>query len=407
MHEQLRFVIVGHVDHGKSTLIGRLLYDTASLPEGKMEEIERVSNGLGRPLEFGFICDNLEEERALAQTIDTTQTFFKAAKRRYVIIDAPGHKELLKNMLTGASQADAAVLIVDAKEGIKEQTRRHAYLLGMLGIGQVIVVMNKMDLVGFDRKRFLNIKMELLDFLKRVGIRPMAVIPISAMQGDNVAKRSSRMPWYKGPRVIDCLGRFKALGQGLGSAFRIPIQDTYQIDRKRIHVGRVSVGVVGKGDLLVFQPSGKTAKVANIEILWKRRSKAYAGESIGITLTPELELARGEVASPVKSEANVLKKVNANVFWMSPRPLRQGGGLTMRIATQEIPCKVMVLKKMNVLTLRPMKWKKGLIETDVGMVEIIAKAGFVAERFDNNRELGRFVLVRGTEVVAGGIVTHF
>src|SRR4030043_1671169 len=201
----LPIVIVGHVDHGKSTLIGRLLYDTGCLPPDKFSEIERSSEMLGKRVEFAFVMDCLEEERSRGITIDTTQTFFKTPKRRYVIIDAPGHKEFLKNMITGSSQAEAALLIVDISEGIKDQTRRHAFILGMLGFKQVCVLLNKIDLVEYSQDKFIQLKAEVTDFLNQLNIHPTFILPISAIQGDNVAKSSEKLSWFHGPTVLQAL----------------------------------------------------------------------------------------------------------------------------------------------------------------------------------------------------------
>ena len=191
--EQVKIVIVGHMDHGKSTLIGRLLYDTNSLPQGKIEEIIRVSKELGRELEFAYLIDNLEEEREQQLTMDTAQTFFKTKNRNYVIIDAPGHKEFIKNMITGASQADAAVLLLDAKEGIKEQTRRHAYILKLLDIKNLIVAVNKMDLIDYNELKFNKIKQEILGSLSKIGLNPDFIIPISALKGENILNKSTNI----------------------------------------------------------------------------------------------------------------------------------------------------------------------------------------------------------------------
>ena len=192
-NDTLRFVIVGHVDHGKSTLIGRLLYDTDSLPPDKIEEIKKVSVGSGKQTEFAYLLDHLEEERKQGITIDTTQIFFKSSKRHYVIIDAPGHVEFVKNMITGASQAEAAVLIIDVSEGVKEQTRRHSYMLSLLGMNNAVVVLNKMDLAGFSQERFEAVKKEAAGWLSSINITAELFIPISAINGDNVAKRSEKM----------------------------------------------------------------------------------------------------------------------------------------------------------------------------------------------------------------------
>jgi len=204
----LPIVIVGHVDHGKSTLIGRLLYDTGCLPPDRFAEIQESSEMLGRIVEFAFVMDCLEEERSRGITIDTTQTFFKTARRRYVIIDAPGHKEFLKNMITGSSQAEAALLIIDAYEGIRDQTRRHAYILGMLGLKQICVLLNKIDLVHYSQQKFLELKTEVSDFLNQLNIHPNFILPISAIHGDNVAGSSEKISWFDGPTVLQALDTF-------------------------------------------------------------------------------------------------------------------------------------------------------------------------------------------------------
>ena len=240
----LNFVIVGHVDHGKSTLIGRLLYDTDSLAPDKIEEIKKASTGQGKRTEFAYLLDHLEEERKQGITIDTTQVFFKSPKRRYVIIDAPGHVEFVKNMITGASQAEAAVLIVDVKEGVQEQTRRHSYMLSLLGLNQVVVVLNKMDLVDFSEQRFNTVKAEAQKWLKSINIEAMYYIPISAIEGDNVAAKSKNMGWYTGPTFLDSLDTMKNKQPPENKPLLFPIQDVYKIDNgQKIHVER---GIIEK-----------------------------------------------------------------------------------------------------------------------------------------------------------------
>src|SRR4030066_1914036 len=220
----LPIVIVGHVDHGKSTLIGRLLYDTDCLPADKYSEIQKSSEMLGRIVEFSFVMDCLEEERSRGITIDTTQTFFKTSKRRYVIIDAPGHKEFLKNMITGSSQAEAAILIIDSFEGVRDQTKRHAYILGMLGLKQVCVLLNKIDLVDYSKDKFEELKNEITDYLGRLNIRPTFILPISAIHGDNVATPSEKIPWFDGPTVLEALDTFEEI-KIEEKTLRFPIQD--------------------------------------------------------------------------------------------------------------------------------------------------------------------------------------
>lgn len=232
----LPIVIVGHVDHGKSTLIGRLLYDTGCLPSDKFAEIQKSSEMLGKIVEFAFVMDCLEEERSRGITIDTTQTFFKTSKRRYVIIDAPGHKEFLKNMITGTSQAEAALLIIDSSEGIRDQTKRHAYILSMLGLKQICVLLNKIDLINYSQEQFLQLKKTVTEFLEGLSIRPTFVLPVSAIQGDNVATPSNEISWFDGPTVLEALDTFKEL-KVEEKPLRFPIQDIYSMDE----IGRAHV----------------------------------------------------------------------------------------------------------------------------------------------------------------------
>ena len=265
--ENLKFVIVGHVDHGKSTLIGRLFYDTGSIPADKVAEIEQISKELGREIEFAFMMDHLQEERDQGITIDTAQAFFHTDKRDYVIIDAPGHVEFTKNMITGASQAEAALLIVDAEEGVREQTRRHAYLLSMLGLKQVAVVINKMDMdsVKYSKQRFEQVVAELLEFCEPLGIKPTHTVPISAKDGDNVAKKSTQMDWYTGLTVLEVLDTFTVPSKPAEKPMRFPVQDVYKVDNKRMFAGRVESGTITNGQEVVFLPSASRSKIKSIE----------------------------------------------------------------------------------------------------------------------------------------------
>ena len=262
---KLKIVIVGHVDHGKSTLVGRLFHDTGSLPEGKIETIQAVCERRGMPFEWAFLMDALQAERDQGVTIDTAQIQFRTATRDYVIIDAPGHKEFLKNMVTGAASSEAALLLIDAEEGVREQSYRHGYLLHLLGVQQVAVLVNKMDLVGYSADRFGAVAEEYRDYLASLGVEPMGFIPISAREGDNIATRSRAMPWYQGPTVIKALDQFTSEPGALERPLRLPIQDVYKFDQRRILAGRIESGRLAVGDTLLFSPSNKTAKVRSIE----------------------------------------------------------------------------------------------------------------------------------------------
>jgi sulfate adenylyltransferase large subunit len=405
LRDQLKLVIVGHVDHGKSTLIGRLLFDTDSLPEGKVEEIERICRKLGREMEFAFVMDHLEEEQVQGITIDTAQIFFRTGKRRYVIIDAPGHKEFVKNMLTGASQAEAALLIVDACDGVREQTRRHACLLRMFGLEQVIVVINKMDLVGYSRARFEAVKHEISKLLCPLGITPKHTIPISARSGDNIVWPSDQMPWYKGPTVLDGLDSFIPKEPGLNQALRFPVQDIYQVQGRKILVGRVEAGIMRQGEEVTFLPQEIRAKVRSIEILWKEKTEAGAGECIGITTDEPVYIERGAVACAGGATPRITSLLQTNMIWMSSRPFRPGEQLLLRVATQEVPVDISVEKRMDSSTLEEITEHPGtVLETEIAQVSIRTRQPIVIEDFNQVQELGRFVLVRDLDIVAGGII---
>src|SRR5215472_900212 len=237
--EQVNVVIVGHVDHGKSTLIGRLLHDTGSLPEGKVAALQEASRRRGMPFEWSFVMDALKVERDQGITIDTTRMRFKSALRDYLIIDAPGHAEFLKNMLTGAAAAEAAILVVDVVEGMGEQTRRHAFLLHLLGIREIVVAVNKMDCVAYAEDRFAAVASAVRSYLAGLDLEATAIVPISARQGDMIAHRSVPPTWYHGPTVLEALDALKGAGADLDRPLRLPVQDVYKFDERRIIVGRI------------------------------------------------------------------------------------------------------------------------------------------------------------------------
>src|SRR3982751_2025880 len=293
---QVRIVIVGHVDHGKSTLVGRLLHETGSLPEGKLEMLEAVSARRGMPFEWSFLLDALQTERDQGITIDTTQIRFRTGSRDIVLIDAPGHAEFLRNMITGASQADGALLIIDALEGVRDQTRRHGYLLHLLGVKQVAVVVNKMDRVDFSAARFEDISDEISAHLVELGVTAAAVIPISARDGDGVAERTPRISWYQGPSVVEALDALEPARPLEQLALRLPVQAIYKFDDRRILAGRIESGHLAAGDQIVVMPAGKVAKIKSVGgwPVTPINGSQTAGRSVGITLDRELFVERGD-----------------------------------------------------------------------------------------------------------------
>ena len=402
----LSFVIVGHVDHGKSTLIGRLLYDTDSLPPDKIEEVRKASAEQGKQTEFAYLLDHLEEERKQGITIDTTQVFFKTVKRRYVIIDAPGHVEFVKNMITGASQAEAAVLIVDVNEGVKEQTKRHSYMLSLLGLHQVVVILNKMDLVDFSQERFNTVKKNVEEWLKSINIESTLCIPISAIHGDNITSKSENAKWYTGPTFLESLDTLENRQPPEDKALLFPIQDVYKIDNKRINAGRVESGVIEKGSQIKILPSGQITNVSSIEKFLEDTDKAIASECIGIITAESVFLDRGNVACLPGAEPALTDRIAANIFWMAKQNFSKDQKLTIRCATQETSCRIeSINKRINSSTLEVIE-ENGEVLKNLEVAEVIIKTKkpVAIKNFNDVQELGRFVLVRDENICAGGII---
>jgi bifunctional enzyme CysN/CysC len=405
--EQLKIVIAGHVDHGKSTLVGRLLHDTGSLPEGKLEQLRAVAERRGFPFEWANLMDALQSERDQNITIDTAQIWFRTARRQYVIIDAPGHKEFLKNMITGAAHAEAALLLIDANEGVQEQSRRHGYLLSLLGIRQIAVLVNKMDLRGYARGRFEEVEAAFRQFLKSIGVEPMCFIPIAARQGDNVAARSAQMPWWTGPTVLEALDQFEPAVRPVGQPLRLSIQDIYRFDERRILAGRVESGAVKVGDRLVFTPANKVSTVKTIE-RWNAPAshEAQAGESIGITLTEQVFVARGAVASLETGLPFELNRFKARLFWMGRAPFLPGRSYKLKLAAQETECEIDSIQRViDSSTLESIERPEPFVgRNEVAELTLRTRRPIA---FDIHAEIiatGRFVIVDGFEVAGGGIV---
>ncbi len=402
----LKIVIVGHVDHGKSTLVGRIFHDTGSLPEGKYESIKAMCERRGMPFEWAFLMDALQAERDQGITIDTSQIWFKSQKRDYVIIDAPGHKEFLKNMITGAAASDAALLVIDAAEGVQEQSRRHGYLLHLLGVRQIAVVCNKMDLVDFDQRKFRAIEREYTQYLASIGVTPTFVIPASGREGDNVLNRSTRMAWYDGPTVLDALDRFQPSGSSVDLPLRLPIQDVYKFDDRRILAGKIESGVLRVGDTLMFSPSNKTAKVKSIEA-WSATPpmEAKAGQSVGITLDDQLFVERGEMASHVDDAPIETDVFRAQVFWLGKDPLVVGKAYRAKLATADFPVTVQSIERVINTTDLSRRDAAEVGRNEVAEIVIRSRRMLALDEFRDNPRTGRFVLVEGYDICGGGIIS--
>jgi bifunctional enzyme CysN/CysC len=405
--QKLKVVFVGHVDHGKSTLIGRILHDTGSLPEGKIDEIKEACAAEGMEFEFAFLLDALLEEQKQNVTIDTTQIPFRTSRRRYAIIDAPGHKEFLKNMITGASSADAAILVIGADEGVREQSRRHAYLLSLLGIKQIIVVVNKMDLVDFSEARFHELESEYRKFLASLGLEGRAFIPASAKQGENVARATMKMKWYCGASVIEALDLLQLHEPDVDLPLRFCVQDVYRFNGRRIIAGRIETGTLRVGDQLVFSPANKSSVVATIE-RWNApaNAPAVAADSIGITLSEQIFVERGYVASQENETPIETNRFHADLFWIVREPLRLGHLYDLRLATQDVKCQIVSIEQVTDSSTLETKsdGREQLERNEIGRLTIQTRGPLVIDNHDRIPNLGRFIIVDDGKICGGGTI---
>jgi bifunctional enzyme CysN/CysC len=403
---QVRIVIVGHVDHGKSTLVGRLLHETGSLPEGKLEMLKAVSARRGMPFEWSFLLDALQTERDQGITIDTTQIRFRTHSRDIVLIDAPGHAEFLRNMITGASQADGAVLIIDALEGVRDQTRRHGYLLHLLGIKQVAIVVNKMDRVDFSATRFKEISDEITAHLTGLGVTPTAVIPISARDGDGVAAHTKRIGWYDGPTVVDALDALEPARPLELLALRLPVQAIYKFDDRRIVAGRIESGHLSAGDEIVIMPAGKIARIKTVESwpVTPVQGRQGAGRSVGITLDRELFIERGDVIAHVGASPRDTRRLRVRIFWLHEKPLAKGDQILVRIGTREARATVVAIEKaVDPGALSPIE-TASIARNHVGEIDISLGQPIAADSYTDNPRTGRLVIEVSGRIAGGGLV---
>ncbi|QWV92454.1 adenylyl-sulfate kinase [Geomonas oryzisoli] len=405
--ENFQIVFVGHVDHGKSTLLGRLYADTDSLPVGHLDKVRDICAKQGKVFEYAFLFDAFLEEQEQGITIDTARTFFNWENRQYTIIDAPGHKEFLKNMISGAARAEAAVLLIDAAEGVQEQSRRHGYMLSLLGIRQVVVVVNKMDLVGYNEAAFAAVEAEYRQFLRGLHLEPQRFIPASARNGDNVAQKSAHMPWYRGATLLESLNHFVKPPQGADLPLRFPIQDVYKFDFRRILAGRVEAGELRVGDTLVFSPSNKTAVVKSIEAFNVPipPQSVSAGRSSGFTLDEQIFVERGEIASLRECPPEVSDRFRANIFWMGKTPLQKKKKYLLRLATKEVVMELEeIIETIDASSLSPLTSKELIEKDDVAEVIIKTKTPVAFDRYSDCTPTGRFVIIAGYDICGGGIV---
>lgn len=408
---QLNVVMVGHVDHGKSTVIGRLLADTGALPQGKLEQVKASCARNAKPFEYAFLLDALKDEQSQGITIDTARSFFKTQKRRYILIDAPGHIEFLKNMITGTARAEAAFIVIDAGEGIKENSKRHGYMVSMLGLQQVSVLINKMDLINYDEKGFNALKEEYSEFLSRFSLKPVSFIPVSARNGINMTTRGSETPWYNGPSVLEQFDAFETADERSDLPFRLPLQDIYkfteQDDDRRIFAGKVETGSVKAGDSVTFLPSGKQSRVASVEVFNRPpRSEAQAGEATGITLATQIYVKPGELVVKTGDKPPLVSsRFRANLFWMGRNPMVMNRKYKLKMGAARTGLRLVSVA--NVLDASELTTEANKMQVDRHDVAecIFETAKPVAfDLISGIKYTGRFVVVDNNEIAGAGIV---
>ena len=408
---RLHLVISGHVDHGKSTLVGRLLADTGSLPDGKLEQVRALCERTSKPFEYAFLLDALKDERAQGITIDAARVFFKTASRQYVIIDAPGHIEFLKNLITGAARAEAALLVIDAQEGVQENSRRHATMLSMLGIRQLAVAVNKMDLAGYRQQTFDAVVAEFGRFLAQLGVAARTWIPISARCGSNIVRRAGEMPWYTGPTVLDTLEQFEPESPAEDRPFRLPVQDVYKFtnfaDDRRIIAGTVDSGRATVGDELVFYPSGKRARIQSIEAFSApERHAVTAGQATGLTVTPQIYASRGELAARSdEPPPSVTSRVRVNLFWLGRKPLAPRNDYVFKLGTARVPMRVETIHRViDAADLGETGARTGVERHQVAECTLKLQRAIAFDAAADLAATGRFVIVDDFDIRGGGIV---
>ncbi len=409
--EIMNIVTVGHVDHGKSTVVGRLMADTGVLPEGKLEQIRENCRRNSKPFEYAFLLDALKNEQAQGITIDTARCFFKTDKRHYIIIDAPGHIEFLKNMVTGASRAEAALLVIDAARGIEENTRRHGYFLSMLGIRQVAVLVNKMDLVDYRQQVYEDIRSSYADFLGKIGITPASFIPVSGMAGDNIANHSANMPWYEGLNVLEQLDRFQAVPEPEDRPLRLPVQGVYKFternDSRRIIAGTVDAGRVQAGDKVVLWPSGKRTTVKSLEYFNGETPRQFAaGQAAGLTMTQQIFIRRGEIVCREDEPGpKVGVRLKVNLFWLGKQRLQQDKTYYLKCGTAKVEMKLASVERIVNASDLSYCLRQYVDKNEVAECVLQLDRPIAFDLAGECEATSRFVIVDDYEIAGGGIIT--
>ena len=409
----LRFITCGSVDDGKSTLIGRLLFDSKAIFEDQLSALEADSKRIGTQgenLDYALLLDGLAAEREQGITIDVAYRFFSTERRKFIVADTPGHEQYTRNMITGASTADLAVILIDARKGVLTQTRRHSYLAHLVGIERIVLAVNKMDLVGFDRSRFEAIVADYRSFAQSIGIGAVEAIPISALGGDNIAARSDKTPWYAGSSLIEYLETVEVnVSKERAAPFRMPVQ---WVNRPNLDfrgfAGLIAGGEVKAGDLIRVMPSGKTSRVSRIVAFGGDLPRAVAGQSVTLCLTDEIDCSRGDVIVAAEAPAQIADQFEATLVWMADEPLLPGRPYWLKLGTQTATATIHAPKyQVNVNTLEHLA-AKTLELNAIGVVNLATDRPLVFEPYAASRELGGFIVIdKLTNATVAAGMLHF
>jgi bifunctional enzyme CysN/CysC len=413
--ELLRLVTAGSVDDGKSTLIGRLLYDTKQILVDQLEHIEDASRRRGHDyVDLALLTDGLRAEREQGITIDVAYRSFVTPRRRFQLADAPGHVQYTRNMVTGASTADVAVILVDARKGVIEQTRRHSYITAILETPHVVYAVNKMDLVDFSEARFDEIARELAELTSQLGLRDETAIPVSALKGDNVVERTDAMPWYAGPTLLEHLETVEIFGDRNTQDRRFPVQWVIRPMADEHHdyrgyAGRVASGIWRAGDEVVVLPSGLRSRVASVDAAGEVLEDALPGQSVTIRLEDEVDVSRGDLLADPDQPPVVTRELTARVSWMSEKPLEDRARVLIKQTTRTVPARVdELVSVVDILTLtdQPSPARLGL--NDLGVVRFRLAEPLAVDPYARNRTTGAFILIDEStnDTVGAGMVTE-
>ncbi|RYE19444.1 MAG: GTP-binding protein [Sphingobacteriales bacterium] len=405
----LRFFTAGSVDDGKSTLIGRLLYDTKSIFEDQLRNVEETSEKRGEDyVNLALLTDGLRAEREQGITIDVAYRYFATPNRKFILADCPGHIQYTRNMVTGASNCQLAIILIDARYGVVEQTRRHSFIVSLLGIKHVIVCINKMDLVDYSEKVYNTIKEDYLAFISKVNIPELHFIPVSALLGDNVVNETENMPWYKGANLLYMLENVQTAADFNFVDTRFPVQyvikpQVLEHQDYRGYAGRVAGGVLKKGDKIIALPSGFSSTIKSIDLFGKELDEAFPPMSVTIRLNDEIDISRGDMLVKQENQPEASQDLDLMLCWLSDKPLQPNGKYILRHTSKEAKCIVKeVLYKVNINTLHRVEGDTSIALNDIGRVKIRCTAPLFYDNYQRNKTTGSIILVdEGTNNTVG------